>query len=418
MPHGADSAGEAMLHVGVDATSWENTRGFGRFTRELVRALVERKTPFRYTLLFDRVPDCPLPAGAAVLSAQTRRTLNQSAVGTSSRSIGYLWRMARLARKGRFDLLFFPSVYSYFPIATRRPMVVCFHDATAERVPQLLFETWLNHRLWKVKTSLARWQATRAMTVSHASAADLETILHIPGESIDVVTEAADPSFRVIDDPAALARARLRHHIPRNVTLLAHLGGMNRHKNLIGLLQALVRIVAERPDVYLAIVGDTSGRGFSDNVPELYEFVKANPPLEQHVRFTGYLPDADVVELLNATDALVFPSLWEGFGLPAVEAMSCGLPILASRRGSLPEVIGNAGLFFDPTSPVAMAECVLRFLRDPQLGLRLRAEALKRARLFSWERAAALAEVSFRRCYEDWRRRRGRPIVSGETAGP
>ena len=97
----------------------------------------------------------------------------------------------------------------------------------------------------------------------------------------------------------------------------------------------------------------------------LQEFVRTHAPLEQHVHFTGYLDDAGLVALLNGAAALVFPSLWEGFGLPAVEAMSCGLPVLASRRSSLPEVIGDAGFFFDPESPAAIADCLLQFLQAP-----------------------------------------------------
>jgi glycosyltransferase involved in cell wall biosynthesis len=228
--------------------------------------------------------------------------------------------------------------------------------------------------------------------------------LRIPDASIDIVTEAAGPAFRAIDAGARM-HVRSQHEIPADATLLVHLGGMNRHKNLIGLLEAVRLIVAARPDVWLAIIGDTSGKGFSDNVPELLDFVKAHPPLDRHVRFTGYLPDQQAAELLNEAAALVFPSFWEGFGLPAVEAMSCGVPVLASSRGSLPEIVGQAGLFFDPASPTAIAECVLRFLGDSQLREGLGQEALKRSKLFSWDRAAALAEASFQRCYEDWRGR-------------
>ena len=131
---------------------------------------------------------------------------------------------------------------------------------------------------------------------------------------------------------------------------------------------------------------------------------ETHPPLNQHVHFTGRISDGDLVELLNDAAALVFPSFWEGFGLPAVEAMSCGVPVLASDRGSLPEVVGDAGLFFDPESPAAIAECVLRFLGDLQLRGRLAEVALTRAKTFTWKRAAELAEVCFRRCYEDTKR--------------
>ncbi|MGH8509368.1 MAG: glycosyltransferase family 4 protein [Gammaproteobacteria bacterium] len=391
------------LRIGIDATSWSNDRGFGRFTREIVTALAARDTGFRYTLLFDKPPHAEIVPGVEVISATTRRTLNESAVGTTSRSLAYLWKMGRLARKAKFDLFFYPAVYSYFPMLARVPCVVCYHDTTAERMPELLFPTTLNHRLWQAKTALARLQTTRAMTVSQSSAADIENFLRIPRHRIDVVTEAADPVFRRIDDPAVPAVARGRYGVPENATLFIYVGGMNPHKNLLGLLKAMPAVIAEQPEVYLAIVGDTSGKGFWDNVRELQSFVTSHPPLAQHVHFTGYLSDPELVELLNGAAALVFPTLWEGFGLPAVEAMSCGLPVLASRRSSLPEVIGDAGLYFDPENPSDIAECLLRFLRDPDLRPRLADIALRRARTFTWERAAALAEVCFRRCYDDAR---------------
>jgi glycosyltransferase involved in cell wall biosynthesis len=344
------------LHVGIDATSWRNDRGFGRFTRELVTALAARDSGFRYTLVFDQAPAERMPGRVAVLSAGTRRALTDSMAGTASRSVADLWRIGRVAVRGKFDLFFFPAVYSYFPIPARVPCVVCYHDTTAERVPELLFRTRRNRWLWRAKTGLGRLQTTRAMTVSQSSAADVERILRIPRRRIDVVTEAPARVFRVIDDPAVAARARARHAIPPDAVLLVYVGGMNRHKNLLGLLTAMPAVVAERPRAHLAVVGDTSGRGFPDNVPELMELVSGDPLLRQHVHFTGYVGDEELVELLNGSAALVLPSLWEGFGLPAVEAMSCGVPVLASRRGSLPEVVGDAGLLFEPEPPSAIAE--------------------------------------------------------------
>lgn len=391
----------AKVHVGVDATTWWNDRGFGRFTRELVRALLARESGFRYSLVVDRPPDDSLPSGVEVVRAETRRTLTESAVGAGARSPGYLWRLSRAVRRARFDLFFFPAVYSYFPLLSRVPCVVCYHDTTAERLPHLLFPTRRGHLLWRIKTRLARLQTTRAMTVSESSAADLERLHGIPRARIDVVTEAADPVFRVLDSPEPAARARARAGVPAEAELLVYVGGMNAHKNVLGLLRAMVEVVARRPSVHLAVVGDTSGTGFWDNVPELQAFVREQPPLERHVHFTGYLEDAELVELLNGAAALVFPSLWEGFGLPAVEAMSCGVPVLASRRGSLPEVVGDAGLLFEPESPSTIAHCVLQYLADPALRRRLAAAAPERARRFSWERAAELAEASFRRCLAD-----------------
>ena len=389
----------ATLHVGIDATSWSNNRGVGRFTRELVTALVARNSGFRYTLILDQPSVGGLPPGIDVLRAAPRRTLDTAAVGATSRSPAYLWTMSRLVRRTRFDLFFFPSVYSYFPMLARVPCVVCYHDATAERMPELLFPTRLNHRLWQLKTRLARLQTTRAMTVSQASARDLERILRIPGERIDVVTEAANPVFRVLDDPDAPAAAKARLGIPATDALLVYVGGMNRHKNLLGLLKAMPAVLQERPETHLAVVGDTSGKGFWDDVPTLKSFVASHPPLDRHVTFTGYISDSELSALLNGATALVFPSLWEGFGLPAVEAMSCGVPVLASRRGALPEVVGDAGLFFEPENPRSIAASVSELLSDAQMRTHLARVGLERSRLFTWQRAAELAETCFRRCH-------------------
>ena len=390
------------LHVCIDATSWANDRGFGRFTREIVTALLERDEGFRYTLLFDQLPEGELPPGATVRSASTSRGLNQAAVGSSARSPAYFVKMGRLARSVDYDVFFFPTLYSYFPLLQRKPCVVCYHDATAERFPELLFPTKANHWLWRAKTALAHTQTTRAMTVSGTSAADLETIHKFAREKIDIVTEAADEAFRVIDDPSLRERVRNRHGIPRDARLLVHVGGMNAHKNILGLLKAMPQVIAAQPSTHLAIVGDTSGKGFWDNVDELKAFVADTDPLPAHVHFTGYISDPELAELLNASDALVFPSLWEGFGLPAVEAMACGIPTLASSRGgSLPEIVGDAGLLFEPEDPDAIASCIVGFLQDEALQARLARNAVDRSRLFSWSRGAELAEQSFRRCYAE-----------------
>ncbi len=403
-------AGEAYLstkplHICIDATSWANDRGFGRFTREIIKALLARDEGFRYTLLFDQLPEESLPPGAAIRSARTSLGLNQTAVGSSARSPAYFLKMARLAASVPSDVFFFPTLYSYFPLLQRRACVVCYHDATAERFPELLFPTRANHWLWRAKTALARLQTTRAMTVSETSAADLETIHKFARARMDVVTEAADDVFRIIDDAHVRDAARALHDIPKDARLLVHVGGMNAHKNILGLLKAMPQIIAAEPRAHLALVGDTSGKGFWDNVAELKAFVAATAPLPAHVHFTGYISDPSLAELLNASDALVFPSLWEGFGLPAVEAMSCGIPVLASRRGSLPEVVGDAGLLFDPEDPDAIASCIIGFLRDEDQRARLARNAVERSRLFTWSRGAALAEESFRRCHADARRR-------------
>ena len=185
-----------LVHVGVDATTWSNDRGFGRFTREFITALAKRDSGFRYTLVFDQPPAIALPEGVGQLVVGTAGNLKEASSDDNARSLSYLLGMGQAVRRQKFDLFYYPAVYSYFPLLSSVPKVVCYHDATAERLPQYLFPTKRNQMLWNIKTRMAIWQTTRAMTVSQASARDLENILGIPAAKIDVVTEAADPMFR------------------------------------------------------------------------------------------------------------------------------------------------------------------------------------------------------------------------------
>ncbi len=381
--------------VGIDATTWWNDRGYGRFTREIVSALAARDEGFRYVLFADREPDASLPPGVEVQVIPTRRTLEQSAVGEGARSPLDLLALGRGVARMRWDLLFFPSVYSYYPVPRRGACVLAIHDAIPERHPELVFPTRRNRMLWRAKMTLALRQATRVMTVSEASARDIAALLGVSRERIDVVSEGADVRFRRLEERDAVASVVGRYGLGAERPYLVYVGGLNPHKNLLGLLRAL--LVAKAEELALAVVGDTSGQGFYDNVAELRAFVDARPELARRVVFTGFVPDADLVALYNGALAFVSPSLGEGFGLPALEAMACGLPVLASDRGSLPEVVGEAGLFFDPEQPDAIARVIDALALEPARRQELAGAARRRAASFSWERGAREAEACFRR---------------------
>jgi alpha-1,3-rhamnosyl/mannosyltransferase len=386
-----------VIHVGIDASAWENERGFGRFARSLVGALAARHTGFSYTLLFDTPPARPVPEGVAVQVAGAVRSMAAAASGAGARGGSDMWTQGRAAARMGADVFFYPAHYSFFPILSRVPKVVCIHDTIPERFPDLIFPTRRNVLFWKAKTALAKWQATRVMTVSEASADDISAILRVPRRKIDVVTEGAEPVFRPITDPAVRAAARARHGIPSGAPLLVYVGGFNRHKNVLRLIEAMPAIVAACPEARLAIVGRTTGERFWDNIDELKAGASRDARTSDRIVFTGEIDDDGMAELLNAASALVMPSLWEGFGLPALEAMSCGVPVLSSDRGSLPEVVGDGGLYFDPEDVSALAARAIELLTGPRLQEGLAAKALQRAATFGWDRAAELAEASFRR---------------------
>ncbi len=170
----------------------------------------------------------------------------------------------------------------------------------------------------------------------------------------------------------------------RTRSFLLYVGGLSPHKNLPRLIEAFAR--AAPGDVRLVLVGDL-GDIFHTHVPTLRAAAERSG-LKDRVNFTGFVPDEDLVFLYNRAYALVQPSLKEGFGLPPVEAMACGVPVLSSTAGSLPEVVGDAGDFFDPTDVAAIAATLVRLLDDPAERDRLARRALRRAARFTWAEAA------------------------------
>jgi alpha-1,3-rhamnosyl/mannosyltransferase len=385
------------MHIAIDASAWDNDRGFGRFTRSLVTALAARDTGFRYTLLCDRRPERPLPQGVTLHVAGASRTMAAASSGKAARAGADMWTMSRAATGLGADLFFFPASYSYFPIFSRVPVLTCVHDTIPERFPDLVFPTRRNFLFWRIKTWMAKRQSRRIMTVSNASARDLTAMLKVPEGRIDVITEGADTTFHKITDEVALAAIRARHGLSPTDRVLTYIGGFNRHKNVLRLIEAMPAILADCPDTRLVIVGRVTGERFWDNVDELKAGATRDARSSERITFAGEIPDDDMAGLLNVSDALVFPSLMEGFGLPALESMYCGTPVLASDRGSLPEVVGDAGLYYDPEDPAALAAATTRLLSDPGLRRDLAEKARLRAPMFTWDKAAELAEASFHR---------------------
>jgi glycosyltransferase involved in cell wall biosynthesis len=307
-----------------------------------------------------------------------------------------LWRTSRSISRERFDVVFFPSAYTYVPVTGAGCVAVVIHDVIAEHFPEQVFPTRRAALLWWLKLLAARRQADLILTVSEASRRAILARFGIPPERVVVISEAADAAFRRLahDDAmrGVLARWQLGHG-----RYLLYVGGMSPHKNLGVLLDAFaeVRQDARCSDYRLVFVGDFSGDVFYSAHDTLRRHV-ALRGLCEAVTFTGHLDDEVLAYLYNGAAALVLPSLWEGFGLPVIEAMACGTPVVASRAGALPEVVGTAGLLFDPHQRTELQAALLRLLTDTDLQVRLRRLGLQRAAEFSWERAAQQTVAAFR----------------------
>ena len=386
------------MRIGVDACCWSNRRGFGRFTRELLTALLEVDGRNEYLFFADRetAAESAWPAGAELIAAPTRVAPTRAASADGRRSARDLWALSREVLRRRVDLFFFPAVYSYFPVFNRAKVVVTIHDLIADRRPELVFPATRQKLFWKLKQNLALRQSDLILTVSEYSRRQILDYFRLPDSRVRAISEAARPAFtrRLRDGEAAhvLARYGLA---PRDRFLL-YVGGISPHKNLGTLVEALSRLRAEAgfADLRLLLVGDYAGDAFHSDYAALRGRI-ARLGLGSQVSFAGFVPDDDLVYLYNAAQALALPSFDEGFGLPAVEAMACGTPVIASERGSLPEVLGDAGLYFDPESVAELAGRLRDVLGDAALRERLGGAGLARSRLFTWEQAARDTVAAF-----------------------
>ena len=379
------------MRIGVDATCWHNRRGYGRFTRELLEAVLEVDKANEYLFFVDpATAECgELPSDVQTIVVQTTVAPIEAASAEGRRSLRDLWAMSREVMRHKLDLFFFPTVYSYFPIFNRTKVIVTVHDVIAEHHPDLIFPNARSKFFWGLKQKTAIRQADIIATVSEYSKQQIIEYFGVAPSRLRIISEAARPAFRALANNEEMTLALGRYDLAPDEEFLLYVGGISPHKNLSTLVSAFERVRKSRGSapLKLVLVGDYKGDSFFSAYPELKKQVNALR-LDDEVIFTGFVPDEDLAYLYNAASALVFPSLEEGFGLPAVEAMACGTPVAASNCGSLPEVLGPAGRFFDPHDPNDIANVVTQILNDDAVHGSMRQSGLLRAKEFLWKKAA------------------------------
>ncbi len=286
-----------------------------------------------------------------------------------------LWQPVQLRREG-IDLLH--SLAFVQPVALGCAGVVTIYDLSFILFPQRL-PPWRRTYL-RLGTSLSARRARRIIAISSSTKHDIVRLLGVSESRVDVVACGVDEDFRPIENEEQLDALRTRWHLPPEMLLFV--GTLEPRKNLTTLLRSYA-LLRQRFDPPPLVVGGPKG-WHHEEVFSLAEELG----LQEQVLFPGYIPREELPLWYNAASLFVYPSLYEGFGLPALEAMACGTPVVTSNTSALPEVVGDAGLLVEPTDAEEMADAMHRVLADLELRDTLRGKGLERAKAFSWQRAA------------------------------
>lgn len=365
------------LRIGIDVRRYaRHGRGQERYVRSLVHALAAAAgEEHELVLLGGEEARSVETLGARVsFSPAARRLRLQHRVRFAA--------LRRLLVRG-LDLVHFPLADGWYsPVM---PSVTTIHDLSALRYPQAYFADAASERRARRHLEAVTASAEAVIAVSEATRRDVVSLLGVPEERVAVVAHGVEPTFRPVVDRAALAEVRRRYRLPARYLLFV--GGIDFKKNVTRLLEgyAVARMSGRIPHV-LALAGPLQR---TDNPFFVAAQERARAVgVAGHVRWLGYVPDADLPSLYSGADAFVFPSLMEGFGLPVLEALACGTPVVTSAGSAMAEVAGEVAALVDPVDPGSIAGGILRVL-VPEVAAWLRKAGPARAAGYTWERAAA-----------------------------
>jgi glycosyltransferase involved in cell wall biosynthesis len=364
------------MRIGIDARGiGPALDGIGRYSRNLIAALAAIDERHDYVLLSRQTRYASTPWGGNF------HEVPWDVPPLSLRTALWLpWRL-----RGQ-EVQVFHSLFFIAPLYGRPPLVVTVHDLMALTFPRFFSgrnvvleqaASWF-HRLF-VPLSVKR--AARVVAVSQHTAKDVQKYLDVPSERITVTYEAPEERFHPIPDRNQLAQFRQRLGLPEEFVL--YVGNTKPYKNVPRLVEAFGWMKKKAPNTLKLVIAGKEDR-FR---PQVCQKV-AELGLQEHVMFLSHLSDVELPLLLNCAKVFVFPSLYEGFGLPVMEAMACGTPVVTSTAASLPEVAGEAALLVDPLDVESIAEAINQALADEGLREELQWRGLERSALFSWPQTA------------------------------
>jgi len=363
------------MHVVVDARYISRLQsGIGLYTQHLLQALAAIDLETRYTYL--TVRDGPDPG-----VRQSNFAPWVTRISFENHLVGDLWQSSylpfRLAALGA-DLYHGPAVFLPLVKLGYRT-VVTIHDLVAFLFPETVPTKYGTYMRWMTRLSVR--SADRIIADSEATRADLLRLLGVPAEKVRTIHAALGSGYAPVRDPARLEAVRRTYQLEEPYLLFV--GNLEPRKNLVRLIEAYALLRRRHRLPHRLVLAGKKGWLYRP----IFQAVE-RLGLQREVIFTGYISQEDLPAVYSMAAVFAFPSIYEGFGLPVLEAMACGVPVVAGASGSIPEVAGDAALLVPPSEVEAIAETLHRVLTDAALRAELRARGLARSRAFSWERVA------------------------------
>lgn len=358
------------MRIAFDGTTLRPYQtGVGYYTEHLLRHLLDETSDDEFVIVSNQTiqASAPLPDRVWVFERHrfpVRNVWMQTLLPSTLRAI-------------RPDVAHFTN--SIIPLLKCAPTVVTIHDMTLELFPHL--HPLRKQVLTRPLVALAARLADAIITVSDCARQDILRLTGVPASRVHVIHEAAAPAFHPIEDGALLESVRCRYGLADRFIL--YVGTIEPRKNLPRLLEAYARLHHSGDLPHQLVCVGPDGWGYQE-VRQRIEALN----LEAAVHLTGYVPFADLAPLYNLSEIFVFPSLYEGFGLPVIEAMACGTPVITASTSSFREITDGAVEAIDPLETDAIAEALLRLVRDADWRCELGRRGLVRARQFSWVHAA------------------------------
>ena len=323
----------------------------------------------------------PSSAGALAAPGLRLRPVRLAGAGRPARIAWTQLLAGRAARRAGAGLLH--GVHYELPLRSRLPQVVTVHDLTLLTHPEWHEASKVRYFGWAMRRAVA--SATRVLCVSATTAADLTERLGVPGDRVDVTPLGTDLR------PATWASvAEVRRRLGLDGPYLLGLGTVEPRKDLPTLVRAFAALAAELP--HRLVLAGLAGWGAGE-----LEAAVAASGVADRILVTGYVADADKAALLTGADVFAYPSRYEGFGLPVLEAMACGTPVVTTTGGSLPEVAGDAATLIDPGDEDALAAAIAKLATDLAARQDAAARGLARAATFTWKRCADLTATAYAR---------------------